>query len=110
MSFKIINGTPKSGKSLCLTCKHGKVVKGQECQEVLFCSSVFSKNYSYGYVPFRISECAEYHPSNMPWLHEMENMAWKIEARKRGPVGFEPDRCEMEIVITKPTSSNLPED
>jgi hypothetical protein len=36
------------------------------------------------------------------------DMAWKIEARKRGSVGFEPDKSEMEIIITPPTNPNMP--
>ena len=59
-------------------------------------------------VPFRVAECASYHPTNMPWLHEMEQIAWKIEARKRGTVGFEPDRSEMEIIITPPSKDDGP--
>jgi hypothetical protein len=43
---------------------------------------------------------------NVPWLHEMEQMAWKIEARKRGPVGFtEGQLAEMEVVVTPPRKS-----
>lgn len=55
-------------------------------------------------VPFRVAECSEYHPSTMPWLREMKEIAWNIEARKRGPVGFEkqPDESEMEVIVTPP--------
>lgn len=41
-------------------------------------------------------------------------MAWKIEARKRGPTGFQPDQpTEMEIIISPPKSSptgDMPDD
>ena len=110
MSLKIIGGTPKSGPSICKSCKHAKMIKGQNCQELVLCHLFPTYSGAPGNVPFRIADCASYHPTNMPWLHEMQEIAWMIEARKRGPVGFEPDKCDMEIVITKPRSSNLPED
>jgi hypothetical protein len=109
IQITIHGATPKSGPSLCKTCKHAKSVKGQNCQEIVLCH-MFSPYGGLGRVPFRVAECVTYHPSNVPWLREMEEMAWKIEARKRGPVGFEPDKCDMEIVITKPKSSGPPED
>ena len=102
MKIKVQGGTPKSGKSLCITCKYSMVLKGQEGQEIIICRRLFDDRRP---IPFKVAECSEYHPSNMPSLHEMEDMAWKIEARKRGPVGFEPEKVEMEIVITKPNSS-----
>lgn len=108
ISIKIKDGTPLSGKPLCQTCKHATVTLGQNKEERIVCGSdVF--NATRGLVTFRVAQCGSYHPSNMPWLHEMEQMAWKIEARRRGPVGFsEPADGEMEVVITRPRSSNLP--
>ena len=106
LQIKIHGATPKSGKSICLSCKMATVVKGQNCQEIIMCSLFGSP----GTVPFKVAECAKYHPINVPWLHEMEEMAWKIEAKKRGPVGFNDPtaRDEMEVVITRPRSSNVP--
>lgn len=99
LQIKIHGATPKSTKTLCITCKNASIIKGQNCEEMVKCGS----NLFEGFVPFRIAECSQYHPSNMPWLHEMEQMAWKIEARRRGPVGFEKtDDGQMEIVIVKP--------
>lgn len=105
LQIKIHGATPKSGRSICTTCKKGNVVKGQNCQEVVFCQSVFS-----GLVPFKVAECGEYHPTNVPWLHEMEQMAWKIEARRRGASGFNDPtaRGDMEVVVTRPRDSGCP--
>jgi hypothetical protein len=68
---------------------------------IIFCDTLPFKN---DIVPFRVAECGKYHPSTMPYLHEMEAMAWKIEARKRGPAGFGDavTSTEMEIVVTPP--------
>jgi hypothetical protein len=109
--LKIMQGeTPKSGKSLCVTCKRGSVVRGQNCEEIVFCQS---GPFDGAAVPFRISECASYHPVNVPWLHEMHEMAWKIEARKRGPAGFgegvKADENEMEIIVTPPKKRSEPD-
>jgi hypothetical protein len=98
LQFKIHGSTPVGGKSLCVTCKFAKIVKGQNCQELTYCEAIFENRP----VPFRIAECSRYHPSNMPWLHEMEQMAWKIEARRKGPAGFSDPQGEMEVIITAP--------
>ena len=82
------------------------MVRGQNCQELILCGL-----FNGGPVPFKVAECGDYHPSNVPWLHEMEDMAWKIEARRKGPVGFNDptQRGEMEVVVTRPKDSNVPE-
>lgn len=100
MRFKINGGTPKGGKSLCVSCRNAKTIKGQNCEEVILCG-YFRQTASYGQVPFKVAECTEYHPMNMPWKHEMEEMAWTIQARKRGPSGFKPD-APLEVTITPP--------
>ena len=105
LQLKINRGTPKSGKSLCGTCKHAVRIVGQECQEFFRCErGLFSPRHI---VPFKISECGGYYPTNTPLLHEMKEIAWTIEARRRGPSGFKgPEEEQMEIVITKPKSFN----
>lgn len=109
LQIKIHGATPKGGKPLCHTCKYAQIVRGQNCEERIVCQSgIFSS--SSGLVTFKVAECHTYHPSNMPWLAEMENMAWRIEARRRGPTGFQkPEEGEMEVVITRPRKSGIPE-
>jgi hypothetical protein len=105
IQIKVNGGTPKSGKGLCHACKYASIVKGQNCEEFITCTAGMFPlpGNSIGPVRFRVAECGKYHPSNMPWLGEMQKMAWKIEARKRGPVGFsEGQNAEMEVVVTPP--------
>jgi hypothetical protein len=71
LQIKIHGATPTSGKSICTTCKKATLVKGQNCQEVVMCH-LWSETRSARIVPFKIAECGGYHPSNMPYLHEME--------------------------------------
>lgn len=72
---------------------------------------------SRGVVTFKVAECNEYHPLNVPWLREMEQMAWKIEARKRGPAGFakagtlpQAGEDEMEVTVEPPSRPRSPLD
>lgn len=110
LQIKISGGTPVSGKSLCTTCKYATAITGQNCQEVVLCH-LFGTSRDPGRVPFRVAHCAKYHPSNMPWLHEMEQMAWIVTAKKRGPTGFnQPQDYEtMEVVINKPNRNGYPQ-
>lgn len=96
ISFSMAGSTAKSGPSLCRTCKFAQTVTGQNGEEIIKCDS-FSK-----FLNFRVATCSVYHPSNMPWKYEMEEIAWLVEARKRGPVGFKPGDPEMEYVIVPP--------
>jgi hypothetical protein len=99
--FTIKGATPQGGKSLCVTCKHAQIVKGQNCEGLVYCNAnLFS--YNKGVVSFKVAECSSFHPSNIAWLREMNEMAWIIEARHRGPKGFETPDSEMETIITPP--------
>lgn len=109
LQIKISGATPKGGRPLCHTCKHASVITGQNCEELVVCGEGLWKS-SEGVVGFKVATCGSYHPSNIPWLHEMRDIAWSIEARKRGPSGFQAPAGEdiMEIVITKPPNSERP--
>lgn len=113
VQFKIVGGTPKLGKSLCATCKHAVHAKGQNMEEVVRCRGGVFGSGSDGpsFVPFRIAECSEYHPLNMPYLYEMREIAWNIEARKRGQAGFKKEEPgDIQVVVTKPKRSHDPLD
>jgi hypothetical protein len=105
LQIKISGGTPKQGKSLCTTCKWAEITRGQNMEEHVECNYGMFSAYR-GRVPFRVAECNVYHPSNMPTLEEMKAIAWNVEARKRGPVGFEKSETteenEMEVIVTPP--------
>lgn len=106
LSFKITGATARTGPSLCLSCSNGKVVRGQNCEELVFCSSyeVFG-NTSGGpsIVPFRVAECGGYTPANTPSLDDMKRIAWDVSARKRGSVGFEGGTRNPDEMITEIT-------
>lgn len=94
--FKIHGATPKGGPSLCRSCKNAKMVTGQNGEEIVKCHT-FDR-----FVGFRVATCTEWHPMNMPWKYEMEDMAWIVQARKRGPAGFKDEQGHVEYEIKPP--------
>jgi hypothetical protein len=111
LKIKVCNETPKGGKTICATCSKALVVKGQNGEERIVCiSGLFEPN---GLVTFKVAECGGYIPFNVPSLYEMEQIAWKVEARKRGPSGFTvPDGEDKMEIIVKPPRDNggIPDD
>jgi hypothetical protein len=105
LSIKISGATPIGGQPICHSCKNCNRVIGQNREEILVCEGGIFRSTS-GRVTMRVATCGAYHPSNVPWLHEMEAMAWKVEARKRGPAGFsQPEENEMEVIISPPSNN-----
>lgn len=110
MNFKILNGTPKSGKSLCLSCGLMARRISQDMEEQVYCTSNrFIESYGRGkLVPFKVAECSEYRAFTSQSLTDMYSMAWNVQARKKGPVGFTGpldstnSTLEYEIVPPKP--------
>lgn len=120
MSFKILNGTPKSGKSLCDSCSYCGTVKGQNLEEIKTCAMMmfgFSSMMTVtsgitippGVITMKVAECSRYQDMNRASLEDMKKIAWDVEPRKRGSVGFgqgatNPD--ELEMVITPPNNKD----
>lgn len=112
-NFKVLNGTPKSGKSLCLSCGNMARRVGQNMEDEIYCKSYTFENTLNASgstrVPFKVAECTEYQPFNQSDLKSMEEMAWIIQVRKRGPAGFTGNKkgkdnketLEIEIVPPK---------
>lgn len=85
MHIKVKGGTRSpDALRLCDTCKHSAIRRGPaDSQEDVECR-VFSRRVS-----FRVVECPSYHPSNHPWIHEMESIAWIVQTDRLGrTVGF----------------------
>ena len=95
-----ISGLRRIGKAICVSCKHAAIVLGQNCEERICAARCFHS----GIVTFKVAQCGAYHPMNMSWKHEMEAMAWIVQARRRGPTGFQkPEEGEMEVTIKPPS-------
>lgn len=93
--IKIQNGTPPSNEHICRTCRYGQIIEGNNFEQMTMCG-YYSKQVS-----FQVAKCSKWDDSRLPALWEMEKIAWKVESRIRGSVGFTP-RTEMDIVISPP--------
>ena len=107
MKVKIQDGTPEFGRSLCYTCKNASIVKGQNGELLVHCNAYVFEHLR-NRVPFKVAECGAYLQINTPDRHEMEKIAWIVEARRRGKPGFQIPAGEdqMEVTITKPKKNN----
>lgn len=113
-NFKVLGGTPTSGKSLCLSCANMARRIGQNLEDQIFCSSyaflTSSPSGDANLVPFRVAECSEYRAFNTQSLKDMNDIAWIIQPRKRGPSGFtegvkvgEEEKGPIELEIVPPS-------
>jgi hypothetical protein len=104
MSFKVKNGTPVHGPSLCETCTRAHIVKGYRESEILIlCRATWDPQRL---VPFAVRECSHYVAKNSFTLDDMEEVAWTIAPRgpKRAagfvtPGGSTEAEREFEIVL-----------
>lgn len=79
MSFKIVGEhTPNhSVKSLCVTCRHAQIVKGQRADEsITLCGG--GKGMESWRVRMHVSSCTDYDDKSRPPLWEMEKIAWRF--------------------------------
>jgi hypothetical protein len=104
MSFKVKNGTPVHGPSLCETCDRAHIVRGcRESELLVVCRATYEPERL---VPFPVRECSSYVNKNAFTLFDMEKIAWTIAPRgpKRAagfftPDGSTDDQREFEIVL-----------
>jgi len=98
MSDKVIGGTPKTGSSLCLTCRNAHVLRGQNFEHHIFCNVAVTT----AEINFPVSFCSVYDDKRIPSLGEMKQIAWNIKSRTSVPAGFTGSKQTTEIVITPP--------
>jgi hypothetical protein len=103
MSFKVKNGTPTHGPSLCETCDRAHIARGYRENELLVvCQATYEPQRT---VPFPVRECSSYATKNVPTLYEMGKIAWTL--CERGPkraAGFvapggSKDEATFELVL-----------
>lgn len=103
---KVYGGTPVGNTSLCATCRKATIVEGENLQKVVRCCALESL------IIFPVFKCSDYDDKRMPSKYEMEQIAWRIESRVRGPVGFsegDTGPSNMEVVISPPKKRDYPE-
>ena len=61
-------------------------------------------------VRFPVSECSAYDDKRMPSRYDMEQIAWMVQSKNRGPVGFAANgSMEVEIVSPAERFGNYPQ-
>lgn len=94
---KVIGGTPIGSKSMCQTCRYAQNIRGINMQERTICvrtAPAFP-------ITFPILTCSGYDDKRQPSLYDMEQIAWNVQSRNRGPVGYAPDGS-LNIEIQPP--------
>ena len=87
MPLKVRGGTAIHGEpSLCLTCCHATVIKGQRLRdEFVVCERFYPERRVY----FPVHSCTSYRDVRLPSIREMEEIAWILKSDpKRNTIGF----------------------
>lgn len=102
MSDKVRGGTPKTTVSACLNCRNAQVVRGMNLQEVIYCRAAGGNQPVR--VGFPVTECSVFDDKRVPALYQMEEIAWTVQSRNRGPIGFN-NGGGMEITLQPPNQN-----
>jgi hypothetical protein len=98
MSDKVRGGTPKTISPLCLGCRQAFIARGLNREELVYCGGIGP--------PFRVTfpvvECNRFDDKSQPPIYEMQNIAWIVRSRNRGPMGFT-EGGRTEIVVEPPS-------
>ena len=94
---KVIGGTPQGSQSLCATCRFAQNMRGLNMQQESICLRTQPNRL----IKFPVETCSGYDDKRIPSLYDMENIAWRVQTRNRGPAGFAPDGT-LEVEIERP--------
>jgi hypothetical protein len=81
--LRIIEGTPQDPAApLCTGCKHAFTQRDSRGQVTSRCQLMGN------WLRAKIVECNGFYPSNEPWLHEYESLAWLWSSGDKGEPAF----------------------
>ena len=101
---KVQGGTPQGTESKCVTCRFAHRIEGVNLQRMVHCQWVGKP------VPFQVYTCSSYDDKRLPSLDDMRRIAWTVETRNRGAMGFSPTgQLEVEISPPKPQQDYPPQ-
>lgn len=99
MRLKIRGGTVQHGESsLCVTCRHATIVKGQSLREEIVRCDRLSTGHDL--VRFPVTFCSGYSDRRQPSLREMEDLAWILRTDAMLPL--QPTRPGDEVPWSAP--------
>jgi len=104
MSDKVRGGTPKMERALCFNCRNAHTVKGADLQERVYCNA---GGYGPRFVSFIVVECSVFDDKSRASRYEMEQIAWTVQSRNRGPMGFT-EEGRMTVTIEPPKEQGQP--
>ena len=104
MSDKVIGGTPQGSLSLCRLCRMAHHIRGLNLQEEIYCRAVTPMIR----IAFPVETCSIFDDKRMPSLYMMEQIAWSVQSRNRGPVGFE-DEGRTRVTVEPPSQFGVPQ-
>ncbi|SRR5260221_298578 len=90
--FKMKGATARFDEpSLCLSCKHAILVRGEKLsQEYVECEALYSHMSP---IRTKITSCSAHIDKNHPSLRELEDMAWVLRTDNRTrKIGFVPSK------------------
>lgn len=87
---KVRNGTVNhSAASLCLSCRHATIVKGESIDEEIIKCRMLSNDVDWGgVVHFKVTSCSSYDDKTSISLREMKEIAWEVRTDRVRGIGF----------------------
>jgi hypothetical protein len=77
MKIKVRGGTLPGGKSLCFSCNHSDVIRGQNGQEIILCKAL---SWDRKRITFPVAECTMFHSGGSISLSSLKEIAWIVQA------------------------------
>ena len=95
MSVVIRTGKPQVSESLCNSCYWAHIQRGfAESEEIILCAFLRPARL----VPFKVSQCSDYHDKRIPSRRDMEEIAWIIRTKNvNRQAGFTKEQADREL-------------
>jgi len=86
--IKVRNGTARhDGESLCKSCRHATIIRGERIDEEIIRCGELSGNASA--IRFKVVECSSHQSKAESTLNMMREIAWEVRTDKTGKkIGF----------------------
>ena len=89
MPFNFREASPIENHGLCGTCKNSQITEFDNGKSVVYCHELPN---GHDVLKSKVNKCSMYSRVGSMTLHRMENIAYVIETKKGGEIGFKPPR------------------
>jgi hypothetical protein len=91
----------KDNVGLCGKCKYAHIMEHGGTVKIR-CKMMGDK-----LVAERVTVCNKFYEANLPYVHEMEELAWILKTNEKNAVGFKPERTvKFEPPSNDPSTKN----